>query len=139
MNTTIIYEDKASQVGGAFVADDDLWIPLEHLSAATGWEVKPQGLCRGALCIPVPAGREAEFGGRDQRLNLSALARLLGQPAVHDEAGAVWYFGEAVRKRRDDLLSLKAPDFSLPDLDGRVHTLGEYAGRKVLLLSWASW
>ncbi len=27
----------------------------------------------------------------------------------------------------------KAPDFSLPDQDGTVHTLGEYSGRKVIL------
>lgn len=27
----------------------------------------------------------------------------------------------------------KAPDFSLPDQDGKVHTLSEYAGRKIIL------
>ena len=27
----------------------------------------------------------------------------------------------------------KAPDFSLPDQDGKIHTLSEYAGRKVIL------
>ncbi|MBO5458820.1 MAG: peroxiredoxin, partial [Lachnospira sp.] len=28
---------------------------------------------------------------------------------------------------------MKAPDFSLPDQNGNVHTLGEYAGKKVVL------
>ena len=28
---------------------------------------------------------------------------------------------------------MKAPDFSLPDQNGNVHTLGEYAGKKVIL------
>lgn len=27
----------------------------------------------------------------------------------------------------------KAPDFSLPDQDGKIHTLSEYAGKKVIL------
>lgn len=30
-------------------------------------------------------------------------------------------------------IGTKAPDFSLPDQDGNMHTLGEYVGRKVIL------
>ena len=37
------------------------------------------------------------------------------------------------------LTSLDAPDFSLPDLDGKMHSLSEHRGKKVLLVSWASW
>jgi peroxiredoxin len=37
------------------------------------------------------------------------------------------------------LQSLQAPDFTLPDLEGKWHALSEYRGRKVLLVSWASW
>jgi peroxiredoxin len=32
-----------------------------------------------------------------------------------------------------------APDFTLPDLDGRMHSLSDYRGKKVFLLAWASW
>ncbi|MGI9659669.1 MAG: peroxiredoxin family protein [Gaiellaceae bacterium] len=32
-----------------------------------------------------------------------------------------------------------APDFALPDLDGVEHRLSDFRGRKVILLSWASW
>jgi peroxiredoxin len=32
-----------------------------------------------------------------------------------------------------------APDFELPDLAGRLHTLSELRGKKVFLLFWASW
>ncbi|TAJ31410.1 MAG: redoxin domain-containing protein, partial [Reyranella sp.] len=35
--------------------------------------------------------------------------------------------------------SLEAPDFTLPDLDGKTHSLAEQRGKKVLLVSWASW
>ena len=138
MAATIIYDGEASQVAGASAQADDLWISLEDLSSVTGWELKPQGFCRDEVCVPIPAGRESGFVA-DKRVNLAALGRLLGQPTVHDDGNAVWFFGEPVGKWRDDLLSLKAPDFALPDLDGRMHRLSEYAGRKVLLLSWASW
>ena len=30
------------------------------------------------------------------------------------------------------LTSLDAPDFSLPDLDGKMHSLSDYRGKKVL-------
>lgn len=138
MAATVIYDGKASQVAGASARGNDLWMPLEDLATVTGWELKPQGLCRDDVCVPIPAGRESEFI-RENRVNLAALARMLRQPTAHDDVNAVWFFGESVGKRRDDLLSLKAPDFALPDLDGRIHRLSEYAGRKVLLLSWASW
>ena len=138
MTTTIIYDNKPSQVAAALVRGRDLWIPLESLPGTTNWELKPQGVCQGNLCIPIPAGHETDFIG-DKSFNLTALARLRGQPVVHDERNNVWFFGESVRKRHDDLHSLRAPDFSLPDLDGKMHSLSDYAGRKVLLLSWASW
>jgi peroxiredoxin len=32
-----------------------------------------------------------------------------------------------------------APDFSLPDMDGRLHKLSDYAGKVVLLNFWATW
>ena len=35
-------------------------------------------------------------------------------------------------------LNSPAPDFSLPDLDGRIHSSGEYRGRLVLLCFWSA-
>lgn len=32
-----------------------------------------------------------------------------------------------------------APDFTLPDLDGKVHRLSDYAGQVVFLNVWATW
>jgi peroxiredoxin len=34
---------------------------------------------------------------------------------------------------------MKAPDFSLPDMDGRQRTLSSYQGKVVILHFWASW
>jgi len=139
MAVTIIYEDKAASVENAQADRDDLWMPMRELRAATGWELKPQGLCRGEACVPIPPARRDQFLRAGDLVNLAALARQLGQPVVHDDSHAVWFFGESADTRRDALASLKAPDFTLPDIDGKMHSLSDYRGRKILLLSWASW
>jgi peroxiredoxin len=45
----------------------------------------------------------------------------------------------SARVRAERLLSLEAPDFTLPDLDGRPHTLSSHRGKKVFLVAYASW
>ena len=139
MAVTIIYEDKTTSVANAQTQGDDLWMPMRELQAATAWELKPQGLCRGERCVPIPPARRDQFLRAGDLVNLAALARQLGQPVVHDDPHAVWFIGESADSRREALASLKAPDFTLPDLDGNLHSLSDYKGRKVLLLSWASW
>jgi len=139
MPATVIYDEAPRDARSASADGANLWLSLDDLRATTGWELKPQGLCRGERCVPIPPPREAEFLAADRRFNLAAFARHLAQPVVHDDANGVWLFGEAATVRRDALMSLEAPDFTLPDLDGRMHSLSQYRGRKVLLLSWASW
>jgi hypothetical protein len=136
--TAILYGDLESEVDGAAAAEGDLWLPLEGLPAATGWELKPEGVCRGEICVPLPRGREAEFV-RDGRFNLSALARLIDLPAARDADGAAWAFAEGAAERPSALAGSEAPDFALPDLAGKVHKLSDYRGQKVFLVSWASW
>ena len=136
---TIIYGDAPFVSASATAFGDDLWLSPGDLTAATGWERKPQGVCLGDRCVPLPPSREAAFVSPDGRFNLAEFARYLEQPVVHDDACDVWLFGEAAATRRDALRSLVAPDFRLPDLDGKLHALSDYRGKKVLLLSWASW
>jgi len=101
--------------------------------AVLGWERKPEGLCRDAICIPVPAGTPT--GSLDATL----LARLLGRPLVLDATEHVAAFGASAHDRADALRSGLAPDFALPDLDGVIHRLSDYRGRKVVLYAYASW
>jgi hypothetical protein len=133
---TILYKDEPPYEADARAGGDALWVALPELERATGWLLKPEGVCRGDVCVPVPAGREEELV-RDERLDLAAFARLLGDPVVHE--GDVWVVGESARGRAAALQSLEAPDFTLPDLEGRPHSLSDYRGHKVLLVSWASW
>ena len=70
--------------------------------------------------------------------DLVAFARLVHQPVAHDEALVMWYFGLR-SDQRQGLSSLEAPDFTLPDMNGKIHSLSNFRGKKVLLLTWASW
>jgi len=72
-------------------------------------------------------------------LDLAAFAGPLDCPVVRDEEHAVWAFGESAAARQADLTSVEARDFTLPDLDGNMHSLSDYRGKKVFLHSWASY
>lgn len=140
-SATIIYDEKVTAIQGADQAEGQLWITTADLQRATDFELKPQGVCRGALCFPVPASRYSQFvrkSGRQTWFNLAAFADLVHQPVAHDEALATWYFGLRADQRQG-LASLEAPDFTLPDMAGKLHSLSDFRRKKVLLLTWASW
>jgi hypothetical protein len=106
------------------------------LEQAFGWRLEDRGLCRGDVCIPL--GTRAARGAPDG-IDLAGFADLLDRPlAVDAEAGAA-ALGTSAGERRSRLASLAAPDFTLPDLDGRPHSLSAWRDGKVLLLAWASW
>ena len=117
---------------------DGLWLDIAAAERATGWELKPEGLCRGPVCIPVPPGRAEEFVGPGS-VNIAGFWRHMGKPVLHDDAREVWLLGEDAATRVEEMQSLEAPDFALPDLDGRVHRLSDYRGKQILLVTWASW
>jgi hypothetical protein len=142
---TVIYDNEATEVApppAVLATASDLWITLADLKRATQFVLKPQGVCRDELCFPLPKARRAAFlskQGRTTWFNLSEFARLLKQPAAQDAEHAVWYFGPRPEEQNAHLASLVAPDFTLPDANGKMHSLREFRGKKVLLLTWASW
>ena len=135
---TLLTESGEHALAEAEASTTALWCSAREAERTTGWVAKPEGLCRGPVCVPVPAGREREFvdGGR---INLAALWRHLGRPAVRSERGHVWVLSEGAQERKAALASLEAPDFALPDPAGRMHRLSDYRGKKVFLVTWASW
>ena len=137
MSVVMIYEAREAATVEADAVGADLWLKTADLPRLTGWESKPQGLCCGQVCIPMRARRSVARGLR--AVNLSAFARLRGAPVTRDSSGAAWAFGSVVADRGEASASLEAPDFTLPDLNGERHSLSDYRGRKVVLLSWASW
>ena len=76
---------------------------------------------------------------RRDAINVSDFWDLMGKPVVRKANADVWFFGEGASDHNDALLSLEAPNFSLPDLDGNLHSLTDFRGKRVLLITWASW
>jgi hypothetical protein len=112
-------------------ATSGLWLSADEVERATGWTLKPEGMCQHDVCVPLPV--------RDGRVDVAAFWRLLDRPVVSDAAGATWVLGSGAEERNGALAGLVAPDFTLPDLDGAAHTLSALRGNKVFLCTWASW
>jgi hypothetical protein len=121
----------------------DLWVAPADLERTTGWALKPEGLCRDEICIPLPSQKrkalERTSADASTRINLTGLWRAMGHPVASDAAGDTWVLGAGAGQRAEALQSLDAPDFSLTDLAGQTHTLSQYRGKKVFLTTWASW
>lgn len=138
----VVFDGVATEVTVSAEASKDLWITMKDLTRATKFVVKPQGVCRDQLCFPIPKGRKSEFiskRGAAIWFNLSEFARLLKQPVAIDEKNGVWYFGARPDDQNAYIGSLEAPNFTLPDMNGRMHSLSDFRGKKVLLVTWASW
>jgi len=116
------------------VLTTSLEVEASAFERATGWSIKPEGACRGDVCVPLPP--EARVG--EGRIRLDVVAPRVGAPVVHDEDRQVWSVGPATVSGRA-LTTAEAPELALPDVDGNVFRLSSLRGKKVLLVAWASW
>jgi hypothetical protein len=131
---TLIDEGRVTSVDAA-IGDNRVLIEADDLTRATGWMHKPEGLCRGEVCVPVRgAGLEV-----DGRIDLVVLAETLRRPMALDVTESAAFLGASAHERAEQLGSLRAQDFTLPDLQGRRHSLSDHRGNKVLLVFYASW
>jgi hypothetical protein len=103
--------------------------------AATGWHIRPEGACRGDVCVPLP---DDVRSGDGSRLRLDTLAERIGAPLVHDEDAGIYAIGPSTVSGHA-LATAEAPELELPDLDGNPFRLSSLRGQKVLLVAWASW
>lgn len=111
---------------------DRLDLTLDELERQTGWELKPEGLCKDDRCVPFPSGAST-----DGRVDLRAVAERLGMPLVHDERHDLWALGPESGERL--LESPELPAIVLADVDGRPFDLASLRGEKLLIAAWASW
>ena len=117
---------------------DELWLSPEQLEEVTGWKLKPEGLCKADTCVPLNTQLRDECVD-DGAVDAARLWKALGRPVLRDRAATTWMLGEAADDRTQQLRSSQAPDFTLPDLTGKLHSLSDFRGQKVFLATWASW
>ena len=103
-------------------ATNGLWLSADDAERATGWTLKPEGMCQDDVCVPLPV--------HDGRVDVAAFWRLLDRPVVSDAAGDTWVLGAGAEQRNTALAGLMAPDFTLPDLAGVPHTCRRCGGRR---------
>lgn len=100
-------------------------LTADEFAAATGWQIKPEGACKGDVCVPL--------GGE---FDAAATADRLGMAVVHDDELGLWSIGpESVGGRA--LATVEAPELVLPDTSGEEFRLSSLRGRKVVIAAWA--
>ena len=105
---------------------DSLDVSPADFAAGTGWEIKPEGACKGEVCVPLGGG---EF-------DVEGAAERLGMAIVADAPRGRWALGpESIGDRA--LTTAVAPELVLNDLDGNEFRLSSLRGQKVLVVSWA--
>jgi len=119
---------------GEFAFAGAPWLSAGDAERVTGWTLKPEGMCRDELCVPLPATLR-----RGDLVDVAAFWRHIGNPVVTDKIGAAMVLGAGAEQRNRSLEGLAAPDFALRDLSGMEHRLSGQRGKKVLLVTWASW
>jgi len=132
---TLICDDRTATVE-ADLAGERALVDPDQLSTATGWALKPEGLCRGAVCIPTSMWPELVVDGR---LDLAVFARLTDQILVVDGDEHIAALGPSASRRSQEMATLQAPDFTVDTIDGDAVSLGDFKGRKKLLVAFSSW
>jgi hypothetical protein len=131
---TVINEEAREVSGG--VVDGRVLIDAEELVTAIDWELKPEGICRGDVCVPVKDAQSLHIG---DQVDLLAVSQALGRPTVVDSELGVIAVGLASEERKRALDGLVAAPFTLPDLDGNLYELEQWSGRKRLLVAFSTW
>ena len=106
-----------------------LEVDSKAFEARTGWAIKPEGACKGEVCVPLSSGA----GKLDARM----LSERLGMPLVRDDDANVWCLGPEAMGRA--LTTARAPELLLPDWTGKEFRLSSLRGQKVLIVTWSSW
>ncbi|MGD2102003.1 MAG: ResA-like WAxxUGC motif-containing protein, partial [Acidimicrobiia bacterium] len=90
---------------------------------------KPEGACKGDICIPMPF----EPG---ETVDVRKMSEHMGLPLVHDPEVGLFSLGPESLSSRT-LVTAEAPELELPDLDGESFRLSSLRGQKIVLVAWA--
>jgi hypothetical protein len=113
-----------------------LGISADDFARATGWTLKAEGLCKDEICVPV---RDTAAMSNGSAIDVAEFVRATGRNMVIDSSRNVLAMGEQASSRAASMATLDAPNFTLPDINGNLVSLSDFANRKKLILAWSSW
>ena len=90
----ILHDIGDTSLPAARAEGNALWVERADVERATGWAWKPEGLCRGDTCMPLPPRPDRPMTD-GERLDVAALWRYAGWPVVHDDAAQIWGAGRS--------------------------------------------
>ena len=106
-----------------------LEVSKQDFETGTGWQLKPEGACKGDICIPL-----SNSGGNT--VDVTTAAEAMNLPLVNEPEAKLWALGpESIGGRA--LVTAEAAELSLPDVDGNIFHLSSLKGKKVLVYAWA--
>lgn len=111
---------------------DRLTTSVADFTRGTGWEPKPEGLCRGEVCVPAPGALDGDT------VNVNVAADRLGMPIVESTEHRVFALGPATLGGKA-LATATAPDPEFVSYDGSSFSLSSLRGKKVILVAWSSY
>ena len=111
---------------------DRLTTSVAAFARGTGWDPKPEGLCRGEVCVPAPGALNGDT------VDVKIAADRLGMPIVESPEHGVYALGPATLGGKA-LATATAPDPEFVTYDGSPFTLSSLRGKKVILVAWSSY
>jgi hypothetical protein len=106
-----------------------LEVSKADFEAGTGWQLKPEGACKGDICIPIPDS------GSDM-VDVKSTAEAMNLPLVEAASTNLWALGpESIGGKA--LVTAEAPELELPDVDGNLFKLSSLKGKRILVYAWA--
>jgi len=130
--------DKAPTLRGATtlvaMIIESMRVDPTLFEAGTGWAIKPQGACKGDVCVPL-----FDIDRSEGTLPVEPLAARLGMPIVAADTYGLWALGPDTATTGRALSTATAPDLVLPDIDGAPCRIADLRPQKVVLVAWASW
>lgn len=131
-----ILDGERTVSADASIAADTVLVDANDFQAATGWQLKPEGLCHGDVCVPVRSHPDVVIDGR---IDANKAATLLRRSVVVDATAGVVAYGPSAVAIAEQLADRRAPDFTLAQLDGTPFSMAAIGRKKKVLVTWASW
>jgi peroxiredoxin len=142
MATTVIHAGNVTTLSNTLPDANDLWVLTDDIPKVNGFVLKPEGMCRDDICIPLRQDEDSDLvlsrSGK-KWFSLTQFARNLKQAFARDLETDTWSFGDIPLTRDRFLHAAMAPDFELKDRQGKSVKLSDFRGKKVMLVTWASW